>query len=66
MLQSTAILGAEDNVLDVNGETVVVGDLHGQFFDLLNIFDTYGKVMPPPPRYGLHPSIAGSYGIIVQ
>lgn len=34
----------EDNVLELEGETVVVGDLHGQFFDLLKLLNTYGKV----------------------
>lgn len=42
--QGTMVLDSEDNVLRVEGETVVVGDLHGQFFDLLNIFDTCGRV----------------------
>lgn len=42
--QGTAILDREENVLEVEGETVVVGDLHGQFFDLLKLLSTYGKV----------------------
>lgn len=42
--QGTAILDEEDNMVKVEGETVVVGDLHGQFFDLLNLLNTYGKV----------------------
>ena len=31
------------------GQVVVVGDLHGQFFDLLRIFDTTGKVSDSNP-----------------
>ncbi|CAM9148960.1 unnamed protein product, partial [Scytosiphon promiscuus] len=47
--QGTAILDTEENVLELEGETVVVGDLHGQFFDLLNLLETYGK--PPERQY---------------
>lgn len=42
--QGTEVLDKEDNVLNLEGETIVVGDLHGQFFDLLNLLRTYGKV----------------------
>ncbi|CAN0200645.1 unnamed protein product [Hapterophycus canaliculatus] len=42
--QGTAVLDAEENVLELGGETVVVGDLHGQFFDLVNLLGTYGRV----------------------
>lgn len=38
------LLDKEDNVLHIEGETVVVGDLHGQFFDLVKLLNTYGKV----------------------
>ncbi|CAM9640399.1 unnamed protein product, partial [Laminaria digitata] len=47
--EGTAILDKEDNVLELEGETVVVGDLHGQFFDLLKLLNTYGK--PPQRQY---------------
>lgn len=36
------ILILEPNVKRINANTVVVGDIHGQFSDLLHIFDTYG------------------------
>lgn len=38
------VLDREKNVLELEGETIVVGDLHGQFFDLLNILRTCGQV----------------------
>ncbi|CBJ30141.1 calcineurin catalytic subunit Ppb1 [Ectocarpus siliculosus] len=47
--QGTEILDKEDNVLELEGETVVVGDLHGQFFDLLTLLKTYGE--PPERQY---------------
>ncbi|CAM9524739.1 unnamed protein product, partial [Sphacelaria rigidula] len=47
--KGTLKLGAEDNLLELKGETIVVGDLHGQFFDLLNILQTYGQ--PPSQQY---------------
>lgn len=43
-MQGTEVLDKEDNVLELEGETVVVGDLHGQFFDLLTLLKTYGEV----------------------
>lgn len=43
-VQGTTLLDKEDNVLHIEGETVVVGDLHGQFFDLVKLLNTYGKV----------------------
>jgi len=36
------ILLFEPNVRRVNSNIVIVGDIHGQFSDLLHIFDTYG------------------------
>ncbi|CAN0468849.1 unnamed protein product, partial [Ectocarpus sp. 12 AP-2014] len=47
--QGTEVLDKEDNVLELEGETVVVGDLHGQFFDLLTLLKTYGE--PPERQY---------------
>lgn len=38
------MLDGEGNVLEIQGEVIVFGDLHGQFFDLLNILETYGQV----------------------
>lgn len=43
-VQGAGVLNGESNVLELDGETVVVGDLHGQFFDLLNLLSAYGKV----------------------
>lgn len=42
--QATCKLSAEENLLELKGETIVVGDLHGQFFDLMKILQTYGQV----------------------
>jgi len=43
------ILQKEPNVVPVRAPTVVVGDLHGQFYDLLSIFDVAGP--PPDTQY---------------
>jgi len=43
------ILKKEPNVVRVKAPTVVVGDLHGQFYDLLSIFDVAGP--PPDTQY---------------
>jgi serine/threonine-protein phosphatase 2B catalytic subunit len=32
----------EPNVVKVQGPTVLVGDVHGQFFDLVNLIDKAG------------------------
>ncbi len=36
------ILMEEPNVLEINKEVLVVGDIHGQFFDLLEMFKVTG------------------------
>jgi len=44
------LLIEESNVQPVTSPVTVVGDLHGQFFDLLNIFETVGG-WPPHTSY---------------
>lgn len=41
--QVKQILEIEENILHFNGSYVVVGDLHGQFFDFLNMLDMIGN-----------------------
>lgn len=43
------ILSKEDNVKPVKAPVIVVGDVHGQFFDLLELFEIGGK--PPFHNY---------------
>jgi hypothetical protein len=43
------ILSKEDNVKAVKAPVIVVGDVHGQFFDLLELFEIGGK--PPFHNY---------------
>ena len=35
MRRARAVLTAEPNLLRVNGKVVIVGDIHGQFYDLV-------------------------------
>lgn len=37
--QAKCAFGEEENILYISGDSVVVGDLHGQFFDFLNMLD---------------------------
>ncbi|KAJ2724932.1 putative serine/threonine protein phosphatase [Coemansia sp. Cherry 401B] len=43
--QTHVLLAAEPNVVPISAPVTVVGDVHGQFFDLLEIFQIGG---PPP------------------
>lgn len=40
-----AILREEPNCLDIEGPCNVFGDIHGQFFDMLNLFRKAGKTL---------------------
>jgi len=40
----TKILGREETLLQVKGPVVIVGDIHGQFFDLLRVLELGGEV----------------------
>lgn len=42
ILQSKSIIAAQPVVLELNPPLIIVGDIHGQFFDLLRIFRTCG------------------------
>ena len=44
--EAEALLRAEPNVLTIDGPVTIVGDIHGQFDDLLEIF----RISPPPPH----------------
>ena len=35
--KASAVLKKEANIVRVNGKVVIIGDIHGQYYDLLNI-----------------------------
>jgi hypothetical protein len=53
MTQAREVLRNEPKVLQISSPVIIVGDIHGQFFDLLEIFKIAGK---PPVRatYRVH------------
>ncbi|KZS89103.1 Metallo-dependent phosphatase [Sistotremastrum niveocremeum HHB9708] len=42
--QATRVLGLEPNLLKVRGSTTVCGDIHGQYYDLMKLFDVGGAI----------------------
>eukprot|EP01134_Creolimax_fragrantissima_P001796 CFRG1796T1 len=48
VILATDALHKEDNVLNICAPVTVVGDIHGQFCDLLRIFETCGQVRDRP------------------
>eukprot|EP00727_Mastigamoeba_balamuthi_P006407 m51a1_g2387 hypothetical protein (488) ;mRNA; r:716350-718988 len=49
--EARAILASEPNVLEIEAPAVVVGDLHGQFYDLLNLMDNAGPPTDEDNKY---------------
>ncbi|KAH0572995.1 Serine/threonine-protein phosphatase [Spironucleus salmonicida] len=47
--KATELFAAEPNLLQIDSPVTIVGDLHGQLFDLLEIFTIAGP--PPTTRY---------------
>lgn len=44
VLQGGYTCGEEPNVLTIEGDTCVIGNLHGQFFDLFELLEAFKKV----------------------
>ena len=42
--RGTAMLKQESNVLDIDAPCIVCGDIHGQFFDLIRLFEVGGEI----------------------
>ncbi|CAJ0574143.1 unnamed protein product, partial [Mesorhabditis spiculigera] len=47
--EAKLVLGKEPGCLEISGPLHIVGDIHGQYNDLVNIFMTLGR--PPATRY---------------
>lgn len=47
-IKAIEVLSLEKKVVQLPAPIVVVGDIHGQFYDLMKIFDMTGK--PPVTR----------------
>ncbi|KAK7689526.1 hypothetical protein QCA50_007318 [Cerrena zonata] len=46
--QTTEVMRTEPNLLRMNGPVVVCGDIHGQYYDLMKIFDVGGPINKNP------------------